>query len=198
MWGHGEHEKTERWDGAFETREAAIEDGRKHYQHGPAQAFWIQAGALCSATAFVPDAAEIIERMNEAANDEAGEVAEEYPDVTEEAKAEMDAFLSAWAEKHAAPRFWVGVGEPEKIEPLPLAVFYEPDAEEWVIAYSETDATEVYKEMGGELLDEGMHWQRLDDSKVLNMDDAPEGTESKTCAQWCASNGRSYLGSGNY
>lgn len=114
MWGHCRHEHSERYDGAYETRDEAIAEGRA--QHGDDAAFWILEGARPDAASFMPDADDIIERMHESAS-EHGEAAEEYPDVSDEAKAELDAILTAWARKHAEPRFWIGTGEPEKIEP---------------------------------------------------------------------------------
>jgi hypothetical protein len=55
---------------------------------------------------FIDDADNIIERMGERAYDEHGEFADDYPDVTDEAKAELTAFLVAWADKHCDVRFY--------------------------------------------------------------------------------------------
>jgi hypothetical protein len=196
-WGHSEHEKAERWSGAFESREEAIEDGRRHYRHGPAAPFWIQAGATPDAASFVPSADEIVEQMGNAAADNAGEVAAEYPDVSAEAREELDAYLATWATKHAAPRFWIAVGAPEKIEPLPLGMYYEPNAEEYVIAYDLADAQEVYLATGAEPIESGMAWERFDDAKIMKGGEGFEELAGKTCAEWCAKLGRGYLGSGN-
>lgn len=52
------------------------------------------------------DADDVIETMGDRASDIAGEYADSYPDVTDEAKAELNAFLSSWIEKHASPGFY--------------------------------------------------------------------------------------------
>ncbi|WP_250501938.1 hypothetical protein [Caballeronia sp. AZ7_KS35] len=59
------------------------------------------------------DADDVIEMMGERAYDEAGEWADNYPDVTPEAKAELDALLLAWMEKHAKPSFYTVVNAHE-------------------------------------------------------------------------------------
>lgn len=41
----------------------------------------------------------------------------EFPQVTDEAKAELDAMLKTWADKHIKVEFWIGVRSPELIEP---------------------------------------------------------------------------------
>jgi hypothetical protein len=57
-------------------------------------------------TSELCDAADIIEMMGERASDIAGEYADDYPDVTSEAEEELNAFLTAWIEKHASPGFY--------------------------------------------------------------------------------------------
>ncbi|SMG00368.1 hypothetical protein [Burkholderia singularis] len=49
------------------------------------------------------DADDVIDLMGERAYDEVGEYADGYPDVTSEAKAELNALLARWIEKHAKP-----------------------------------------------------------------------------------------------
>jgi hypothetical protein len=49
---------------------------------------------------------DVLEMMGERAYDECGESAENYPDVTKEAREELDALLMAWMEKHAKPTFY--------------------------------------------------------------------------------------------
>lgn len=52
------------------------------------------------------DADDVIEMMGDRAYDECGESADNYPDVTKEARDELDALLLAWMEKHAKPTFY--------------------------------------------------------------------------------------------
>ena len=49
---------------------------------------------------------DILEMMGERAYDESGESADNYPDVTKEAREELSALLLAWMEKHAKPTFY--------------------------------------------------------------------------------------------
>ncbi|QTD91569.1 hypothetical protein J4G50_05180 [Burkholderia anthina] len=53
------------------------------------------------------DADDVIDMIGERAYDEAGEFADGYPDVTPEAKAELEALLVGWIEKHAKPTFYL-------------------------------------------------------------------------------------------
>ena len=86
------------------------------------------------------------------------------------------------------------------MEPRSLHMFYEPDAEEWVIAHDEEDATAVYLATGYAPIDDGMHWEKLADDKILKMYEDEMGGPfvAKTCAEWVAEKGRSYWGSANY
>ncbi|VWB82884.1 hypothetical protein BLA13014_03821 [Burkholderia aenigmatica] len=59
----------------------------------------IQTKHLC-------DADDVIEMIGERAYDEVGEYADGYPDVMPEARAELDALLAGWIEKHAKPTFY--------------------------------------------------------------------------------------------
>lgn len=49
---------------------------------------------------------DVIEQLACRAYDECREYAEDYPDVSKEAKAELDGLLAAWAHKHCAPSFY--------------------------------------------------------------------------------------------
>lgn len=52
------------------------------------------------------DADDVIDTMRDRASDIGGEYAEDYPDIADEAKAELNAFLAAWIDKHASPSFY--------------------------------------------------------------------------------------------
>ena len=54
----------------------------------------------------------VIEDMGERLYEEVGEIADDYPNVTPEAKAELKACLHAWVEKHAdTSQYWLVVGK---------------------------------------------------------------------------------------
>ncbi|WP_254208600.1 hypothetical protein [Burkholderia multivorans] len=57
-------------------------------------------------TKHLCDADDVIDFIGERAYDEVGEYADGYPDVTSEARAELDALLAGWIEKHAKPTFY--------------------------------------------------------------------------------------------
>lgn len=67
--------------------------------------------AMTPGTNFVY-ADDVIEMIGDRAYDIAGEHADDFPSVTDEAKNELASFLAAWQEKHCAPTFWV-VGNAE-------------------------------------------------------------------------------------
>ena len=53
------------------------------------------------------DADDIIEQLACRAYDDCGEVAEDYPEVSKEAKAELESLLEAWVRKHCTPTFYM-------------------------------------------------------------------------------------------
>lgn len=55
---------------------------------------------------YLCDADDVIDTMGDRAYDQVGEYADGYPDVTPEAKAELEALLAGWIEKHAKPTFY--------------------------------------------------------------------------------------------
>ncbi|MDN7441162.1 hypothetical protein QZM64_18555 [Burkholderia cepacia] len=61
------------------------------------------------------DADDVIDMIGERAYDEVGEYADCYPDVTPEARAELDALLAGWIEKHAKPTFYSVINVREHI-----------------------------------------------------------------------------------
>ena len=52
------------------------------------------------------DAGDIIEMLSERAYDDVGEASEDWPDVSAEARQELDALLSAWVSKHCTATFY--------------------------------------------------------------------------------------------
>lgn len=64
------------------------------------------ADALIPDPGSYVDVDSVLEQMGERAFDDCGEAADVYPDVTGEAKQELDDILKAWARQHCTPRFW--------------------------------------------------------------------------------------------
>lgn len=68
--------------------------------------------AVYVADAVTPDPAsyinvdDILEQMGERASDECGEWADDYPDVTAEARQTLTELLEHWARTHCKPSFW--------------------------------------------------------------------------------------------
>ncbi|PTT89986.1 hypothetical protein DBR45_56895 [Pseudomonas sp. HMWF031] len=52
------------------------------------------------------DAGDVIEMLGERAYDDVGEVAEDWPDVSADARQELDAVLAAWVSKHCNATFY--------------------------------------------------------------------------------------------
>ena len=52
-------------------------------------------------------AEDVIEQLACRADDECGEFAEDYPDVSPDAQKELDDLLETWARKHCQPTFYV-------------------------------------------------------------------------------------------
>lgn len=52
------------------------------------------------------DAGDVIEMLGERAYDDVGEFAEDWPDVPDEARQELDALLSEWISKHCIATFY--------------------------------------------------------------------------------------------
>jgi len=57
-------------------------------------------------TAGYVDAGDVIEMLGERAYDDVGEFAEDWPDVPDEARQELDSLLSEWISKHCIATFY--------------------------------------------------------------------------------------------
>lgn len=64
---------------------------------------------------YLCDADDVLDTIGERAYDQVGEYADGYPDVTPEAKAELEALLAGWIEKHAKPTFYSVINVREHI-----------------------------------------------------------------------------------
>lgn len=115
VWGYSESEHAEVWSGACATREEAIQEGAKEL--GLTE-FWVRSGIRPSPSEFLPDVDFLLEHMGEAAQDKVGEAAEEFPDVSDEARDELEALLSEWADQHITVGFWAASGAPEIVTVL--------------------------------------------------------------------------------
>lgn len=72
---------------------------------------YVGEAVLFKNSAFYPDAGWVLEHMGEQAWGEVGEYSEDYPDVSKEARDELNELLSAmldtWCEKHGvSPQFY--------------------------------------------------------------------------------------------
>src|SRR4051812_38383888 len=93
---------TEVCAGPFASRDKAIEYGRTEY--GLDVEFDVGEGIRQPPGMHVPNAQWVIETTAESASDD-GEQAEDYPDVSQEAVDELDAFLKAWGEKYCIANY---------------------------------------------------------------------------------------------
>jgi hypothetical protein len=115
LWGFSGSQDSERLHGPHDSRDEAIAAGRAYF--GADQPVYVWPCAYPGPAEFVPSASDIIERMGEAAGDNYGEIAADFPEVTDDGKVALDALLEAWADKHVTNSFWVAIGDPERIDP---------------------------------------------------------------------------------
>lgn len=112
MWGYAPDEHPESgWCGA-DTREEAIAAGRAEYD---GRDFFITSGEAADPAKYLPSLEWILEYIADTAGDEVGDVAEDFPDVSDKAKAELDGLLNRWAREHIHCAFWVPTGEAEHV-----------------------------------------------------------------------------------
>ena len=114
VWGWSTTEHGERYDGACDSREEAIDEARLNVE--PGEPFYVLEGVFPDAAEAMPDADRIIEWMGEHAHDNWNDRDGGWPSVTHEAAVELEELLAAWARKHIKVTFWIGVGEPERID----------------------------------------------------------------------------------
>lgn len=119
-WTHGGDEEVFR-GGIFQTREAAIKDGKEYYAGD--ERFFI--GQIKPAGSFVSvDVDSIFDHINEQARSECGEVADDYmfyvnKEHAEELENELVGVIQKWVEKHRyEPTFYaIDMDTVEEIKP---------------------------------------------------------------------------------
>ena len=113
-WGHSEDREPERWIGAFETAEEAIEDGRLTYEGD----FWIRSGRVPDPADFLPDPSMVLDQMADNAGESCGEVSEDWPDAgNNEALLALELALTRWARRWCPVEFWMadGASKPQPV-----------------------------------------------------------------------------------
>ena len=123
VWGWSTYDD-EGFRGAHPSKEAAIVEAQDNlgsdYQYTNV---YVQAGSYEDVTTLIPDLSltveNIVEQIGEKGYEECGELAEDWPDVSDEASKELENELSvvvmAWMRKHLKMPAWSPVGEPELV-----------------------------------------------------------------------------------
>lgn len=106
VWGYAEGPGYEAVSGWCATKEAAAAEGRAELGLEGSGDIYVYAGTVPDPASMF-DVDDIIERAAERAGDNWPECAEDWPDVSPEGLAELEAFLATWARKHAPCRFYV-------------------------------------------------------------------------------------------
>lgn len=113
VWGHAESPGDESFEGAYSSRQEAVDEGRATYEGG--STFWVLEGERPKAKQFLPSIHWFIDQMTEQAFENAGK--EDWA-ISEEARAALQVVLESWATTWLDPvPFWTANGEPERIEP---------------------------------------------------------------------------------
>lgn len=95
-----------RWRGSFDTKEEALADAR---EVEPQEAeYWVCRGVQCAPSRYVVGwaASDVIESIQEAAYEAAGDAAANSLTPTKEAEAELQELITTWADKHLKVDFW--------------------------------------------------------------------------------------------
>jgi hypothetical protein len=124
VWGYSIDED-EGFQGAFTTKEEAIEKGNARFKNEPETGgtFWIQPGAYPPVTKVAPDYGMLSEHVVDLIGDNAHEawddMAEDFPDVSPEAKKELEnelkSVIDAWMMRHLEAPCWEPEGDPEPV-----------------------------------------------------------------------------------
>lgn len=121
-WGYSDSPEPDGWIGTDGGREGAIEEGLDTYPD--AEAIYVIRGRTPDVAEVLPNLRGLVDHMldgmQENAFDLVGDVAEDFPDVTDAAREELATALgvvtAGWASRHVQVAFWVSVGKAERIE----------------------------------------------------------------------------------
>ena len=124
VWGISSHED-EGFQGAYASKEEAIEQGRTKFRNEPETGgtFWIQAGTYPEVTKVAPDYAmlseHVVDLIGDAAHEEWDEAAEDFPSPPDGTQAELEselkAVVDAWMLRHLEAPCWEPAGDAEEI-----------------------------------------------------------------------------------
>lgn len=110
----------EDWRGGYASRDVAVEEGRAGLDDERAEEtqFYVALFERPEPFEYLLDAQRYIENAQEAGEEDGGEHAEDFPDVSNEAAKELDDFLRAWVAKHKITVPWLNpIG---RIEAVPF------------------------------------------------------------------------------
>jgi hypothetical protein len=115
VWGYSLHEHPDTWSGHCASREEAIAEGKRELSAqlqaegdgDTLREFWIMSGSTPDPADAMPSVDSVCDQMSAFARDNWGDVAEEFPEVSENAREELADAMATWAREHAKPRFWV-------------------------------------------------------------------------------------------
>ena len=104
--------------GAFPSQAEALADAYEYV--GKSEDIYVQAGRYEEVTKLAPDhralAENVTDILSENAFEDCGELAEDWPDASDEAKEELatdlQTVIHAWMKKHLKMPAWEPVGEP--------------------------------------------------------------------------------------
>ncbi len=111
IWGWSEDQ--EHYHSHCDTKEDAIAEGRTSCDGD----FYVGMGEHPSQLQFAPDVERIVEDMGEAAYEECGDAAEDWPEVTDSAKGKLRTMIELWMIEHVPCTFYMIESDTvEKIE----------------------------------------------------------------------------------
>jgi len=114
VWGFASDHESAEWQGAFETREAAIAAAPAALHLHPGDAYFVAAGSDPDVEDHVPTLEFVVDFMRESLR-EAANVPGQDLVVDAGAGEALDTALRLWARKYIGPTKWAMSAEPERI-----------------------------------------------------------------------------------